>query len=208
MASTAIPTLFPTERIGDSYYGDGALRQLTPISPALHLGAERVLVISVNGHRHNYAQPLRPVQSPAFGQIIGHLLNSAFMDSMESDIELLERVNELLVCLPAAQRCELSRPLRPVDLLVLSPSRDIDAIADDHVGELPLSMHAFLRATGSNRSSGGVNVGSYLLFTRPYIAELIELGHQDALARAVEIKRFLGSASASADARPEALATR
>src|SRR5690606_13148308 len=76
MASTAIPTVFPPERIGDSYYGDGALRQLAPISPALHLGAERVLVIAVNGHRRRYARPPQPLRSPAFGQIIGHLLNS------------------------------------------------------------------------------------------------------------------------------------
>src|SRR5690606_17317637 len=100
------------------------LRQLAPISPALHLGAERVLVIAVNGHRRRYARPPQPLRSPAFGQIIGHLLNSAFIDSLESDIELLERINELLACVPPAERCELSRPLRPIELLVVSPSRD------------------------------------------------------------------------------------
>lgn len=190
MASTAIPTVFPPERLGDSYYGDGALRQLTPVSPALHLGAERVLVIAANGHRRSYARPVRPVQSPAFGQVIGHLLNSAFIDSLESDIELLERINELLHCVPVAERCALSRPLRLVDLLVISPSRDIDAIADRHHQELPRSMRLFLRATGSGRG-GGINIGSYLLFTPDYIAELIELGHTDALALAERIRHLL-----------------
>jgi NTE family protein len=191
MASTAIPTLFPPERIGEHYFGDGALRQLTPVSPALHLGAGRVLVVSASGHRRSYARPIRKIQSPAFGQIIGHLLNSALIDSLETDIELLERVNELLWCMPEAQQCRLARVLRPVDLLVISPTRDIDTIADAHVHELPASMRAFLSATGSSRARGGVNIASYLLFTRPYIGELIELGYSDALAMADEVKRFL-----------------
>ncbi|HEY3699384.1 MAG TPA: patatin-like phospholipase family protein [Spongiibacteraceae bacterium] len=194
MASTAIPTIFPPEEIWGNYYGDGALRQLTPISPALHLGAERVLIVPPNGHKRNYAKPIRKIQSPAFGQILGHLLNSAFIDSLETDIELLERVNELVTLLPAEQRTQLSRKLNPVEFYVLSPSQDIDTIAELHVKELPRSIRYFLRITGSGNYSGGVNAASYLLFTRPFVQQLIELGYGDVMAEASEVVSFLARA--------------
>lgn len=191
MASTAIPTIFPPEQIGQYFYGDGALRQLTPISPALHLGASRVLIIPPNGHQRNYSKPIRKIESPAFGQVIGHLLNSAFIDSLETDIELLERVNELLKLLPPEQHSQLSRKLAPVEAHVISPSQDIDTIAELHVRELPSSVRAFLRVTGSGHYSGGVNAASYLLFTRPFIEQLIDLGYGDVQADASAIRSFL-----------------
>lgn len=201
MASTAIPTLFPPEQIGQYFYGDGALRQLTPISPALHLGARRVLIIPPNGHRRNYHKPVRKIQSPAFGQIIGNLLNSAFIDSLETDIELLERVNELLELMTPEQRQQLTRPLEPVELMVISPSQDLDTIAELHLRELPHSLRNFLRVTGSGYYSGGVNMASYLAFTQPYIQQLIELGYSDAIAQADELRSFLRPALA-AEQRP------
>ena len=191
MASTAIPTIFPPEQIGQHYYGDGALRQLTPISPALHLGASRVLIVPPNGHRRSYSKPIRKIESPAFGQVIGHLLNSAFIDSLETDIELLERVNELLKLLPPEQHSQLSRKLEAVEAHVISPSQDIDTIAELHVRELPSSVRSFLRVTGSGHYSGGVNAASYLLFTRPFIQQLIELGYGDVMADAAAIRSFL-----------------
>lgn len=191
MASTAIPTIFPPEEIWGNYYGDGALRQLTPISPALHLGAERVLIVPANGHKRNYAKPIRKVHSPAFGQVLGHLLNSAFIDSLETDIELLERVNELITMVPEEVRSEMPRQLNPIDAYVISPSQDIDRIADLHVHELPRSIRMFLRTTGSGNYSGGVNAASYLLFTRSFVEQLIELGYGDAMAEASEIVSFL-----------------
>jgi NTE family protein len=197
MASTAIPTIFPPEEISGNYYGDGALRQLTPISPALHLGAERVLIVPPNGHNRNYSKPIRKIHSPAFGQVIGHLLNSAFIDSLETDIELLERVNELVKLLPPEERSKLSRKLAPVECYVISPSQDIDTIAELHVKELPRSIRFFLRITGSGQYSGGVNAASYLLFTRPFIQQMIELGFGDAMSEASEIASFLARAPAA-----------
>jgi NTE family protein len=191
MASTAIPTVFPPEPIGGHYYGDGALRQLTPISPALHLGAQRILVIPANGHRRVYPHPVRPSRSPAFGQIIGHLLNSAFIDNLETDIEMLERINDMLECLPNDGSCTVPQPFRPIRMLVISPSRDLDALAEAHIRFLPRSMRAFLTATGSNRDSGGVNLASFLLFTRTYIRELIDLGYRDAMSQAEQVLDFL-----------------
>jgi NTE family protein len=205
MASAAIPTIFPPEEISGNYFGDGALRQLTPISPALHLGAERILVVPPNGHKRTYAKPIRKVHSPAFGQIIGHLLNSAFIDSLATDIELLERVNELVALVPEEMRAQLSRRLNPVELYVISPSQDIDTIAELHVKELPRSIRYFLRITGSGYNSGGVNAASYLLFTRPFVEQLIELGYGDAMAEASEIMSFIArpelEAAATAAAR-------
>lgn len=201
IASTAIPTIFPPEEIWGNYYGDGALRQLTPISPALHLGAERVLIVPANGHKRNYAKPLRKIQSPAFGQILGHLLNSAFIDSLETDIELLERVNELITMVPEELREQMPRQLNPVEAYVISPSQDIDSIAELHVRELPRSIRLFLRTTGSGHNSGGVNAASYLLFTRPFVEQLIELGYGDAMAEASEVTSFLARAPRTS-ARP------
>lgn len=205
MASAAIPTIFPPEEISGNYYGDGALRQLTPISPALHLGAERILVVPPNGHKRNYAKPIRKIHSPAFGQIIGHLLNSAFIDGLATDIELLERVNELVALVPPELREQLSRKLNPVELYVMSPSQDIDTIAELHVKELPRSIRYFLRITGSGQNSGGVNAASYLLFTRPFVEQLIELGYGDVMAEASEIVSFLARAETTAtEAAPQA----
>ena len=194
MASAAIPTIFPPVRIAQHYYGDGALRQLNPISPALHLGARRIFIIPANGHRQNYEKPIRKIQSPAFGQVIGNLLNSAFIDSLETDIELLERINEMVALMTPEQHATLERPLDPVDLFVISPSVDIDTIAEAHAHELPLSLRMFLRTTGGARYSGGVNISSYLLFTRNYIEALIALGRQDAIDQSSKILSFLNFA--------------
>ncbi|MFT5575795.1 MAG: NTE family protein [Bermanella sp.] len=189
MASTAIPTIFPPQRIGRHYYGDGALRQLTPISPALHLGADKVLIIPANGHLKEYSKPLQRIHSPAFGQIIGHLLNSAFVDGIETDIEHLERINQLIRLLPE-QTSVTEHQLKPIDALVISPSEDIDALADDYVQHLPRSIRTFMRRTGS-KYSGGVNIASYLLFTHSFAERLITLGYNDAMLQAGELKRFV-----------------
>jgi NTE family protein len=209
MASTAIPTIFPPEQIGQHYFGDGALRQMNPISPALHLGARRVFIIPPNGHRRSYDKPIRKIQSPALGQVLGHLLNSAFIDSLENDIEMLERINELVTHLPPQEHEQLSMRLDPVDLFVVSPSVDIDTIAEAHARELPRSIRGFLRVTGSSRYNGGVNISSYLLFTRSYIEQLIALGHADAMQQSADILRFINAShpSESLSFSPEKIAS-
>lgn len=193
MASTAIPTIFPPQRIGRNYYGDGALRQLTPISPALHLGAKKVLIISTTGHKKNYEQRYERIHSPAFGQVIGHLLNSAFVDSLETDIELLQQMNDFLKLTKLEIKNQEGRILCPIDCHVISPSEDIDAIAEQHVKGLPSSIRAFLRVSGGTSNSGGVNVASYLLFTPDFCNHLMELGYQDGLNQAENITALLQS---------------
>ncbi|MFT5721217.1 MAG: NTE family protein [Motiliproteus sp.] len=192
MASSAIPTIFPTVRINREYFGDGALRQLAPISPALHLGAERVFVIGVSGNRNPefWVKRRRTRHSPSMAQIMGHLLNSAFVDSLEGDIEHLERINELLRLIPESERAAAGLPLKSVDSLVISPSEEIDKIAGRNIRYLPRTLRFFMRAVGATASSGGATAASYLLFAPPFSKALINLGYKDAMWEKAGIDAF------------------
>lgn len=195
LASSAIPTIFPAVRIDREYFGDGALRQLAPISPALHLGAESLFVIGVSGNRSS-AKPnkrLPAKHSPSMGQIVGHLLNSAFVDSLEGDLEHMELINRLVKLIPEEQKKSSGVNLRAVENMVISPSSPLDVIAGRNVRYLPESLRFFLRAIGATAKGGGATAASYLLFSTEFITELMELGRQDALAEAEAIKRFFRS---------------
>lgn len=200
LASAAIPLIFPPVRINREYFGDGAVRQSAPISPALHLGANRILVVGVSGNprvgnvndgvvRASTGNP------PSLAQIGGHMLNSTFIDNLESDIELLERINQLSLAIPAGQRPR-NLGLKPVDVLVISPSRPLDTIAARHRREMPRAIRTFLRGPGATKASGA-GVISYLLFEPGYCNELIELGYQDAMAQKADLQAFLGLGAAS-----------
>lgn len=194
LASAAIPLLFPPVRIGGEFFGDGAVRQSAPISPALHLGAQRVLVVGVSGSARGAedaegSRAVRPAHNPpSLAQMGGHLLNSTFIDSLESDLELLERLNQLSQLLPPEHR---GTHLQPVDVLVIAPSRPLDEIAARHRQLLPRALRMFLYGPGATRASGA-GVLSYLLFEAGYCNELIELGYQDAMRRRAELEAFLG----------------
>ena len=189
MASSAIPLLFPPVRLNHEYFGDGAVRQAAPISPALHLGADRILVIGVRSQTQEEQTIPMTARPPSLAQIGGHLLNSTFIDNLESDLELLGRLNELGKMLPEGQH-KKHLGLSPVDVLVISPSKKIDDIAARHRHQLPASLRLFLRGPGATRASGG-GVLSYLLFERSYCNELIELGYQDAMSKKDELLAFL-----------------
>lgn len=192
LASSAIPTIFPAVRINREYFGDGALRQLAPISPALHLGADALFVVGVSGNRSapkaNRRVPHR--HSPSMGQIIGHLFNSAFVDALEGDLEHMQRMNELLKLIPEDVRMREGILLRPVDNMVISPSYPIDGIAGRNVRYLPKSLRFFLRAIGATAKGGGATAASYLLFSNEFITELMVLGREDTLAEADNIRAF------------------
>lgn len=195
LASSAIPTIFPAVRIGPEYFGDGALRQLAPISPALHLGAESLFIIGVSGNRelkkHNKRRVVR--HSPSMAQIVGQLFNSAFIDALEGDLEHLERINELVEMIPPEKLAHSEFPLRPVDNRVISPSRELDYIAGRKVRNLPKSLRFFLRAIGATSKGGGATAASYLLFHQSFIQELIELGYQDTMWDAERLKPFFNA---------------
>ena len=189
LASAALPFIFPARLIHREYFGDGSMRQIAPISPALHLGATRVLIIgvTVNGY---VEQPERSEMSeyPSLARIAGHTLNSIFLDSMEVDLERLKKINDLVAIMPEEMRERAN--LRHVDVLVVSPSQPLEKIAERYVMELPWTIRLLLRLVGARQHSGGILI-SYLLSESKYTRALIDLGYQDALKRRDEILRFL-----------------
>ena len=193
MASSAIPFVFPAVRINREYFGDGSIRQIAPVSPALQLGAERVLVIAAGRIPREQPQRIRSCEYPTLAQIAGHALSSVFLDTLEADLGLL----------PPEVRAAPGMALRPVEYLVLSPSEDIEPLAQRHAGELPRSVRLFLRGIGALRR-GGATLVSYLLFERGYCRALIRLGYHDTLQRREEVLRFLQGTPAAAAQRVRA----
>ncbi len=194
LASSAIPTIFPAVRINREYFGDGALRQLAPISPALHLGADSLFIVGVSGNREARKPARRRMvrHSPSMAQIVGQLFNSAFIDALEGDLEHLERINELVGMIPEDKRAAADLPLRAVENRIISPSQELDNIAGRKVRNLPKSLRFFLRAIGATAKGGGATAASYLLFHQSFIQELMELGYQDTMWEADRLKPFFG----------------
>ena len=187
LASSAIPFIFPAVKIHREYFGDGSMRQLAPISPAIHLGASRVLVVGA-GRINEPSDRVRGEFYPSLAQIAGHALSSIFLDSLNVDIERVTRINHTLSILPAASLADT--PLRPVEVLVISPSERLDTLASRHVGSLPWPVRAMLRGIGAMNRKGSA-LSSYLLFESDYTRALIDLGYRDTQARADEVLRFL-----------------
>jgi NTE family protein len=177
MASLAIPFLFRPVLLNNAFYGDGAMRQTSPLSPAILLGASRLLIIGVNDPAPTGAHPQRKPVEPTFSQMFGFMLDSLFMDTLNANLERINRYNE-------------SADMKPIDTLVITPSRDVNEVARRHVDELPRALRTLLRALGAHNSPNSLLL-SYLLFERGFTRELIEMGYQDAKARAVEIREFL-----------------
>jgi NTE family protein len=190
MASTAIPFVFPATRLRDDYYMDGSVRQITPLSPALHLGARRLLVIAVGqfvGQR-TAATTNRPAY-PSFAQLAGHALSSVFLDNLGADLERLIQVNRVVDRLGRSADANLA--MGHVDAFVLAPSQDLGELARLYVERLPRTVRLMLRGFGSSQGTGAY-LPSYLLFDRGFCRRLLALGYTDALARREEIAAFLG----------------
>jgi NTE family protein len=197
LASAAIPIVFPAVRVHREYFGDGALRQLSPISPALHLGAERVLVIGVGGQSKRHVRE-KTVAYPSIAQVVSHIMNSSFVDSLEADVERLSRINNTLSLIPDEIRQQHST-LRQVDVMVMSPPAEVlDAIAMRHAHLLPKSIRLFVRGSGATHKSGS-GVLSYLLFEAAFCKDLMALGYNDGRGREEELRRFLGLCERSED---------
>ncbi|HVP86775.1 MAG TPA: patatin-like phospholipase family protein [Casimicrobiaceae bacterium] len=191
LASTAIPFVFPAARLGDDYFADGSVRQITPLSPALHLGARRILVIAVgqfSGQRPTGAQLAEP-RYPSFAQMAGHALSSIFLDNLGADVERLQRLNHVLNLVPGERQAHHPE-VSHIDAMVLSPSRDLGAMAPPYAKRLPRGVRYLLRGLGSTEGTGA-SLLSYLLFDRRYTKALIDLGFQDAMKRRDEIDAFL-----------------
>ena len=191
-ASSAIPFLFPAMKINREYFGDGSMRQLAPISPALHLGAERILVIGVHDTKNAQPDRVKIVGYPPMAQIAGHVMNSIFLDSLDVDLERLQRINEIIQLIPRGTLENSSMQLRPIKSMVISPSEEINKIAEQYAHTLPLTMRLAYRAIGAMGRDGSTLL-SYLLFEKPFCQALIKLGHQDTMSHKSEILQFIGA---------------
>lgn len=199
LASSAIPFVFPAMSLqgpqGQAYFGDGSMRQTAPLSPAIHLGADRILVIGAGRAR----QPHLPQETlppyPSLAHIAGHALSSIFLDALPVDIERLQRINQTLRLIPADKREDAK--LRPIDLLLITPSQRLDTLAAQHVDALPQTVKSLLRTLGAAPAQPGQSqtLVSYLLFESVYTQTLMALGEADALAQKAEIHRFFGCPS-------------
>jgi NTE family protein len=199
LASSAIPLIFPSVPLycGErrEYFGDGSLRELAPISPAIHLGADRVLVIGAGNIGTGGRKFDEFSGYPSLAQIAGHAMSSIFLDGLSVDIERMTRINQTLSLLTPVQRQQTS--LRPIEMLAITPSKPLDAIASQHTGSLPLPIRTLLSAIGATERRGAA-LASYLLFESTYTRSLIELGQIDTMRRRDEVLQFFGAASSSA----------
>ncbi|MDP2262968.1 MAG: patatin-like phospholipase family protein [Hydrogenophaga sp.] len=197
MASSAIPFLFPAVPLWvdghKQHFGDGSMRQLSPLSPAIHFGARRVLVIGV-GQPQRSGMVARINEEPTAGTIAGHAMASVFHDTLQSDVEQAQRVSQTLARLPPKLAAAL--PYRPVEVLALQPSFSLDELARKHIGALPAATRNTLTGlgaldTGRGAAGSAAALASYLLFEPGFVNALIELGEADAWRRRDDLMRFL-----------------
>jgi len=192
MASAAIPIFFPPVQVGEGYYGDGCVRMVYPMSPAIHLGAERILAISVRHQRLTPGSSATPAGGPLpLSQIAGVLLNAVFLDSLDTDLERLERINRTLQYVPSdrAQAAAQELELRSIPVLALQPSQDLGRLAGDEYHRFPTMLRYFLKGIGVTKDTG-FDLLSYLAFEPVYVARVMELGHADTMRRRDEVEAF------------------
>ena len=181
MASIAVPMIFPPVQINGEYFGDGAMRQATPLSPAIHLGADRILVIGVRDETADKPpSPDRRQSFPSFAQIAGYMLDTLFMDGLYSDLERMTRINQLIDSVKPEHRNDSLSSLRAIDTMLIVPSEDLRVIAHKHRKKLPFAIRSLLRGISGRRASEN-RLLSFLLFEKAYTRELIDLGYHDAM---------------------------
>ena len=195
LASSAIPFVFPATSLevagSQGWFGDGSMRQTAPLSPAVHLGAQRMLIIGAGRMQEPPGRVVASHEYPNLAQIAGHAMASIFLDALAVDIERMKRINRTLALLPDSALADT--PLRPLEALVISPSQRVDDIASRHLQALPAPVRTLLRGvgvSGQGDAARGTALASYLLFEAPFTQELMALGEADTVARRDEVMRF------------------
>jgi NTE family protein len=193
LASTAIPVFFPPVEIDGRFYGDGCIRMTTPVAPAIHLGAQKIVAIGIR-----YARPpestvslnvAREASSLPISAVAGELLNAVFLDSLDNDIDRVERINRTLSVMSIGEYQHLVDPLRRIPVLALRPSQDLGVLASDQHHQFPVGLRHLLRGIGAIGTAGW-DLVSYLAFQPEYVSKLIDLGYDDTLARRAEVEAF------------------
>ncbi|MBE0379675.1 patatin-like phospholipase family protein [Pseudoalteromonas prydzensis] len=187
MASSAIPMVFPSVNVHNHYFGDGSVHQLSPLSPSVHLGAEKIFIIGVEQPKEAHPPGYLP-HFPGLSSIAGHLLDSVFTDTLQSDLERLERINRTLGLLPARDK---HQELKQIHSFVVNPSENFNAIAAQYYDDMPLAIKVLLRMIGVKKRSQS-SLTSYLLFEKRYTQHLIDIGYKDGLEKLPQIREFLG----------------
>ena len=191
MASIAVPMIFPPVQLSGEYFGDGAMRQATPLSPAIHLGADRILVVGVRDETADKApNPDSPQAFPSFAHIAGYMLDTLFMDGLYSDLERMTRINQMIDSVAPEHRTGSLASMRAVDMMLIVPSEDLRMVAHRYREELPLAIRGLLRGIGG-RHPGENRLLSFLLFEQAYTRELIALGYRDAMKVRDELLAFV-----------------
>jgi NTE family protein len=191
MASIAVPMVFPPVYLAGEYFGDGAMRQATPLSPAIHLGADRILVIGVREETaDSEAAAESPGDFPSFTQIAGYMLDTLFMDGLYSDLERMTRINQLVDSVPPEHRVGALKRMNPIDTMVVLPSRDLRVIAHEHARQMPFAVRALLRGIGGSNPKEN-RLLSFLLFEQDYTRDLIRLGYNDAMKVKDQLMDFI-----------------
>ena len=199
LASSAIPFVFPATELPinghTEYFGDGSMRQSAPVAPAIHLGADRVLVVGAGRmHEPKEEAHLHATTSyPSIAQIAGHALSNIFLDALAVDVERVRRINQTIALVPAELR--KASALKPIELLVIAPSQRLDAVASRHIAELPHAVRTMLGGVGVSSAKAdvkGAALASYLLFESGYTRELMALGYADVQKQRMEVLKFFG----------------
>jgi NTE family protein len=212
LASSAIPFVFPATQLHingrDEYFGDGSMRQSAPVAPAIHLGAERILVVGAGRmHEPKSEAHLHTTSTyPSIAQIAGHALSNIFLDALAVDVERVQRINQTIKLVPEESR--KTSALKPVELLVIAPSQRLDAVASRHVGDLPHAVRTMLGGVGVSSQKAdvkGAALASYLLFESGYTTELMALGYADTQRQRSDVCKFFGWTDPDALTEPGAL---
>lgn len=187
MASVALPLIFPAVKIDNEFFGDGAMRHATPLSPAIRLGAEKLLIITTDNNKKNPDTNDR--DHPSIGEIGGYMLDALFSSGLLSDLERLDRINQIIKHSSNGLISTASKQMKHLDYCIISPSKDINLIAEEHFNEIPYSIKLLLRGLGLRHQSRS-ELLSFLLFESSFTQELIKLGFQDAIEHKQHIKNI------------------